>query len=162
MASPLFTSLLGMLMLIALCELVYSQRANFGQMAHAQFAFRKGALLSHPSAPELNQSCLQPSMSPSYNTVSSFPQPMMCAIYSTNNVVVAWNNKWVSIVGITDTKGCGYCNDYDQCLPSNGDRPGIDGCNCDIWITDLRRCTEGLCAEYNGCQECSTKPYCVW
>eukprot|EP00029_Vermamoeba_vermiformis_P009235 TRINITY_DN4542_c0_g1_i1.p1 TRINITY_DN4542_c0_g1~~TRINITY_DN4542_c0_g1_i1.p1 ORF type:complete len:301 (+),score=29.85 TRINITY_DN4542_c0_g1_i1:24-926(+) len=64
--------------------------------------------------------------------------------------------------GCIAIEGCGYCNDWMQCLPGDSMGPTVDGCICNVWITTPTMCQEGLCAVKNGCQECSQRTYCIW
>jgi hypothetical protein len=59
--------------------------------------------------------------------------------------------------------GCGYCNDWRQCLPGDASGPVVSlHCECSVWIKVPYQCQEGLCAEKGGCAECTRRTYCVW
>jgi hypothetical protein len=64
--------------------------------------------------------------------------------------------------GCIAIEGCGYCNDWMQCLPGDSLGTTVEGCVCNVWITTPKMCQEGLCAVKNGCEECSQRTYCVW
>jgi hypothetical protein len=117
-----------------------SADASFGQIANKAYRrapFSAATPSAYPVTPEAEGKCLQYADD-------------LCHTYNGD------------CAGCLAVQGCGYCNDARQCLPSNGDNPGIEGCHCEVWLNEPKQCIEDVCAVVEGCQECSQKPYCVW
>eukprot|EP01130_Rhizamoeba_saxonica_P010279 TRINITY_DN4204_c0_g1_i3.p1 TRINITY_DN4204_c0_g1~~TRINITY_DN4204_c0_g1_i3.p1 ORF type:complete len:201 (-),score=21.88 TRINITY_DN4204_c0_g1_i3:113-715(-) len=59
-------------------------------------------------------------------------------------------------------EGCGYCQNYGQCVPGDSIGPNIKGYCCDVWSNSENSCLESVCSGHGSCDACSKLVYCNW
>lgn len=67
-----------------------------------------------------------------------------CTMEIAQNVLIS---RFVLNLNFFNIKGCGYCNDFQQCLPTTGMGPAIKNCHCEVWMNEPRQCIEGILFE---------------